>query len=237
MQGAGRIRIRPQGWETMNQTVRYKSTADYATAEIQRLILNGDLLPGAKIDQIELAAQLDVSRHPVRQAIERLAERGFLLLNPHHSAVVAEISTRDLEELYSARSHLERWAVRESWPKFTPDFRKQIVAIQQTLDQIDPKIDLDGYMRANRAFHLAMYEPCGNRHMLRTITMMFDLSERYQRTALTHTARMKRSRADHADMVAAITHKDRTRLIELIDEHNGGTKAAVEAHIKSLTKS
>jgi len=221
------------GLEIMNQTVRYKSTADYATAEIQRLILNGDLLPGAKVDQIELAVQLDVSRHPVRQAIERLAERGFILLNPHHSAVVAEISTEDLEELYSARIHLERWAVRESWPKFTPEFRKQIVAMQQTLDQIDPKTDLDGYMRANRAFHLAMYQRCGNRHMLRTIAMMFDLSERYQRTALTHPARMKRSRADHAEMAAAITQKDRTRLIDLIDEHNKGTQATVQIHIKS----
>jgi DNA-binding GntR family transcriptional regulator len=225
------------GLEIMNQTVRYKSTADYATAEIQRLILNGDLLPGAKVDQIELAVQLDVSRHPVRQAIERLAERGFILLNPHHSAVVAEISTEDLVELYSARTHLERWAVRESWPKFTPEFRKQVVAMQLTLDQIDPKADLDGYMRANRAFHLAMYQPCGNRHMLRTIAMMFDLSERYQRTALTHTARMKRSRADHAEMVDAITRKDRTRLIDLIDEHNKGTQATVQAHIKSLPKS
>ena len=58
----------------MERAVRFKSAADYATSEIQRMILAGELPAGERLDQVRLAEQLDVSRHPVRQAIERLAE-------------------------------------------------------------------------------------------------------------------------------------------------------------------
>ena len=62
----------------MERAIRFKSAADYATSEIQRMILAGELAAGERLDQVRLAEQLDVSRHPVRQAIERLAERGFV---------------------------------------------------------------------------------------------------------------------------------------------------------------
>ena len=99
----------------MPPQARYKSTADFVTAEIRRLILSGELPAGARVDQEELAEQLEVSRHPVRQAIDRLGERGFVIIHPHRSAIVAEISIADMEELYGARRVLEDWAIREFW--------------------------------------------------------------------------------------------------------------------------
>lgn len=211
----------------MRQALRYKSTADYTTAEIRHLILSGELPAGAPIDQIELAKRLDVSRHPVRQAIERLSERGFIQLNPHRSAVVAEISADDMEELYSARRVLEHWAVKDAWPHYTSETKRRIRALEQQLRSIDPKQDLDAYMDANRSFHLAMYEPCENRYILRNIISLFDLSERYQRTALLHEMRIKRSTQDHAEMVEAIERGDCNQLIALLTAHNAGTQATV----------
>jgi DNA-binding GntR family transcriptional regulator len=211
------------------KTIRYKSTADYVTAELQRLILSGELTPGARVDQIELAQQLDVSRHPVRQAIERLAERGFINLHPHRSAVVAEISVADMDELYRAREMMEEWAIRESWERGTPVTASQLADLFVAVDQADPAKDLDGYMSANRAFHLAMYAGCGNRHLIRGITSLFDLSERYQRTALHHDRRIDSSKKEHAAMMKAIKAGDRDRLLELVAAHNKGTQATVRA--------
>ena len=85
-------------------------------------------------------------------------------------------------------------------------------------------------MVANRAFHLAMYQGCGNRHMLRTIVSLFDLSERYQRAALQDPERAARSQQDHAAMVEAIGRGDAKRLRELAAAHNAGTRATVQTH-------
>jgi DNA-binding GntR family transcriptional regulator len=211
----------------LSQTIRYKSTADYATAEIQRLILSGGLPSGARIDQIELAKQLDVSRHPVRQAIERLSERGFINLNPHKSAIVADLTVEDMDELYLTRSLMESWAVAAAWPNFVKEDRVTIRALETKLKGLNPESELDSYMEANRAFHLAFYSPCGNRHMLRSIATLFDLSERYQRTALQYRTRIEQSNIEHAAMVRALGEPGPEKLIEVITAHNAGTQATL----------
>jgi len=212
--------------------VRFKSTADYATAEIRQLILSGELASGARLDQVELARRLDVSRHPVRQAIERLAERGFVSLSPHRSAVVAEISSSDMSDLYVVRRALEPVAIREAFPHYDEKIAAQVGDLEKTMRRAADAGELDSYMDANRMFHLAMYAPCGNRHLVRNVESLFDLSERYQRTSLAQPGRMKRSNDDHARMVEAIRARDVERLVSLIGEHNELTQQAVDKKLK-----
>ena len=211
----------------MARTVRFKSTADYATSEIQRMILAGDLAAGERLDQVRLAEQLDVSRHPVRQAIERLAERGFVLLSPHRSAVVTAHSVDDLVELYSLRESLEDMALRASWPSLTGGGLKELEDIHARLAAQDSQADIERYMHENRAFHLAFYRDCGNRHLLRTITTLFDLSERYQRTALNSERRQNKSRDEHAAMMEALRAGDLELLSRRLKAHNLGTQEQV----------
>jgi len=216
------------------QTVRFKSAADYATAEIQRMILQGQLKAGERVDQEELAARLELSRHPIRQAIERLGERGFIALRPHRSAVVAEISVADMDELYHAREKLERMAAYESWDRLDDAARARIAALEEQVRGTDPLVDLDGFMQLNRAFHFALYEPGGNRYILRAVTALYDLSERYQRLALQRPARARQSGADHAAIVSALMGNDREALIACIRSHNAGTQVAVREQLQAL---
>jgi DNA-binding GntR family transcriptional regulator len=213
--------------------VRFKSTADYATAEIRQLILSGDLPPGARLDQVELAKKLDVSRHPIRQAIERLAERGFIAINPHRSAVVAEISSDDMEYLYVVRKALEPLAIREAFPAYDDALARRAGELLQAMQRAADAMELDAFMESNRIFHIALYTPCRNTHLVRTAESLFDLSERYQRTSLAQPGRMQRSNQDHAQMVEAIRMRDVERLIELIGQHNQLTKAAVDTKLNS----
>lgn len=212
--------------------VRFKSTADYATAEIRQLILSGALPPGSRLDQIELARRLDVSRHPVRQAIERLAERGFVTISPHRSAVVAEISDKDMSDLYAVRSRLESMALAEAIPHFDADMRERAEQLELDMRRAAAAGDLDAYMEANRIFHLSMYAACANHHLVRTIESLFDLSERYQRTSLAQAGRMLRSNEDHARMLEAIRSRNGRQLAALIDEHNGLTQQAVRSKLE-----
>ncbi|HRF08806.1 MAG TPA: GntR family transcriptional regulator [Xanthobacteraceae bacterium] len=213
--------------------VRFKSTADYATAEIRQLILSGALPPGSRLDQVELAKRLDVSRHPVRQAIERLAERGFVTVTPHRSAVVAEISSDDMKYLYVVRRALEPLAIREAFPAYDDGLASRAAELHQAMQRAADAMELDAFMESNRMFHLALWASCKNPHLVRTVESLFDLSERYQRTSLAQPGRMQRSNRDHLQMVEALEARNVERLIELISEHNELTKAAVDSKLNS----
>jgi DNA-binding GntR family transcriptional regulator len=191
------------------------------------MILAGELPAGERLDQVRLAEQLDVSRHPIRQAIERLAERGFVQLSPHRSAVVTSHSVSDLVELYSLREKLEDMALRASWPSLITDGIADLTAIHARLASPDTEADIERYMHENRAFHLRFYRDCGNRHLLRTIATLFDLSERYQRTALNTEQRKFKSRAEHAAMMDAVQAKDLEQLSQQLKAHNRGTQEVV----------
>jgi DNA-binding GntR family transcriptional regulator len=209
------------------RTQRFKSAADYATAEIRHLIMAGDLVPGSRLDQENLAEKLDVSRHPVRQALERLSERGFVELSPNRSARVAELSVADMTEIYDVRQTLEASAVGKSFARYGRELVQELEDLDAEMTRALGENKYDPYMEANRSFHLKMYEDCGNRYLFRTIVSLFDLSERYQRTSLQQPGRLAQSSLDHRAMIAAIKRNEKDELIRLILHHNALTQEAV----------
>jgi DNA-binding GntR family transcriptional regulator len=105
--------------------------------EIRRLIIFGVLKGGQRITEVALAAQLGVSRQPLREAIRELAETGFLISEPYKSLTVRDFTKRDLTELYSLRAALEQLAFKELWPKRTDD---DIRDLRCRLDQLNDSV-------------------------------------------------------------------------------------------------
>lgn len=214
-------------------SVRYKSTADYATAAIRQMILVGDLKPGMRVDQNEMASLLDISRHPVRQAIERLAERGFVQSRPHKSVIVADLSEADMRQLYAARQVLEDMAIRLAWPRYDAAFVEQAHALIAAMERANTLGDLDAYMTSNYDFHMNFYRHCGNVHINRVIESLFQLSERYQRTALMHQSRSTQAHEEHLSMINAVASGTLDGLLGICSRHNAGTMATVSATLGS----
>jgi len=209
------------------ENARFKSAAEFAVSEIRRLILSGELEQNERIDQVQMAERLGLSRLPVRQALDRLSEQGFIRLVPHRGAVVAPLSVEDMEELYEARQGLEDWALRAAWPRYTAALRRELKAHLELAAAAIDRDALDDFMAANRAFHLTMYRPAGNRYLQSMIVKLYDLSERYQRTSLQRPQRMRLSDDHHRAMLNAIEAKDLDGLLQARAEHNGATKRTV----------
>ena len=220
-------------------SIHHKSTADFVTASIRQMILTGELKPGMRVDQNEMARLLDISRHPVRQAIERLAERGFVQSRPHKSVTVSELSVKDMRQLYAARQVLEDLAMRLAWPRYDASFVAAAEALVEAMDRARHIEDLDVYMIHNYDFHMGFYRPCGNVHVIRVIESLFQLSERYQRTALmlgdqtarTPGARSRQAQDEHRRMLDAVRSGDVEQLLEACTRHNEGTMEAVRAKL------
>src|ERR1043166_7514559 len=79
-------------------------------ARLRQAILRGDFAPGERLREVEIAAQHQVSRGPVREALLQLEQEGLVLLRRNRGAIVARLSRTDLEEVYSLRLALERLA-------------------------------------------------------------------------------------------------------------------------------
>lgn len=84
---------------------------------LRDLIVSGAVLPGQRLTETELAAQLGVSRAPLREAIRELVDSGLLVSVPYKGLSVRSVTRRDLEELYSLRTVLEQFAFRQCWDR------------------------------------------------------------------------------------------------------------------------
>jgi DNA-binding GntR family transcriptional regulator len=200
--------------------VRFKTATEFAVSEIKKLIISQELPPGARIDQTRIAEKLDISRIPVRQALVQLAERSFVQIHAHRSAVVAPLSRADLEDLYGLRNVLENWALAEAFDEYCDRDREYLGGLIDSMEAAEQRRDVEEYMALNREFHLALFMPARNAHTIRILTNLFDLSERYQWMYLNARRQMDTSLDDHRQMVDAIASGACEKLLKSAKEHN-----------------
>lgn len=111
---------------------------------LRDLVLGGELMPGTRLTETDLAGRLGVSRAPLREAIRELVDIGLLVIVPYKGLFVRTITRRDLEELYSLRTALEQFAFAQTWDKRSPAACADLKARNSKLiDAIEAK---DGLM-------------------------------------------------------------------------------------------
>jgi len=93
---------------------------------LRDLVISAQLPPGTRLTETELATQLQVSRAPLREAIRELVDIGLLQSIPYKGLFVRTVTQKDLEELYSLRTTLEKFAFELCWDKRTPAKRKEL---------------------------------------------------------------------------------------------------------------
>jgi DNA-binding GntR family transcriptional regulator len=127
-----------------------------AVLRLRRMILDGGLLPGARLGEVELAEQFGVSRTPVREALRRLAAEGLVELLPNRGARVTQWTPQDLEEIYELRALLESHASRRAASRVTMNDVDALEGLCEEMDAcaVDGSDDaLDRLAELNGAFH------------------------------------------------------------------------------------
>ena len=131
-------------------------------AQIARQLLaqvtGGHLLPGQRLTETALATDLQVSRAPLREAIRELVDRGILISQPYRRLFVRPVSIKDLQELYSMRTALERFAFQLAWDLRTPQALADLQARYDRLVQAQPGHDQATTIECESNFHSWVYE-------------------------------------------------------------------------------
>lgn len=140
----------------------YASTVDTAYSAVRSLILRKELVAGQKLSEIGLSDQLGVSRTPVREALRRLANDGYVLLVPKSGAWVASPTKKEVEDAYTVRARLEGWAAGMAARNMTPLLLARLEEkIQQEIGIFETK-DIEAYLDVNTAFHMIIAEASDN---------------------------------------------------------------------------
>ncbi|HUA78123.1 MAG TPA: GntR family transcriptional regulator, partial [Acetobacteraceae bacterium] len=161
------------------------SLTDSAYAGIKSLILQGAIAPNAQIDERAMAAELGMSRTPVREALLRLENEGLVEMGRGRGIVVRALSSGDMREIYQAITGMEVMAVFLLTGQHpTRSTLEPLLGALKRMDEASARGDLELWGEADEAFHRALLMLCGNSRIERSGLQFRDLTRRAHLVAM-----------------------------------------------------
>ena len=208
------------------------SLTERAYRELEELIVTLQLAPGQILSEVALAQRLGIGRTPVREALQRLAREGLVVILPRRGIIVSEIDVRDQLELLRLRREVERLMARLAAVRANESERRQFHGLAEGMRGSAERNDDIAFMRLDREFNLLLASACRNGHAQRAACAMQSLARRFwymhykQVLDLPHCARL------HADVAQALGDGDADRAAAateaLMDYLEDFTRASLE---------
>ena len=194
--------------------------AERAYRAIKHRILENQFPAGTIMLEQELAALLDMSRTPVREAMVRLAREGMIDIRPRHGMRVLPVSADDMREIYEILTALEAEAAAQIAQDGTsPERLAELRAAVAQMDHSLQSDDLDAWARADDRFHRLILASCRNNRLKAIIEQFWDQSHRVRMLTLRLRPKPTGSNLDHRALVDAIERRDPEEAQRIHHEH------------------
>lgn len=195
----------------------HRTAHQYVRDALRRAILTGDIPPGTHLIQGQLAADLEVSTTPVREALRDLAGEGLVEFDPHRGAIVHELDLQELLEIYDIRKALTPIAFRRAVQMLSEGELKVIEAIEHKMSETADPVE---WTELNGQFH-HLLELGSSPTRLRTFLQnVQDASSLYIAHSVTSSPeRMKRGNKQHRDLLEAVRQRDVDLACNLLVQH------------------
>ncbi len=176
--------------------------------EIERAILTGEYLPGAKLNEQMLAEKLGVSRGPIREAFRMLDEAGLVRTEKNRGVFVRDIPIDEALEIFDLRAAMDEWVGRCLASRITPAELAEINTRVAAMEQAVKAQDAHGYHVLNLKFHDRMVELTGNRKLTDTYRRLIKELSLFRRQNLADQVLMQTFLDEHKQIVQAIASGD-----------------------------
>ncbi len=199
---------------------------------LKEQITGSQLRPGVKLIHQDLAERLQVSRTPVREALERLYQEGFVTRLPRRGFYVAEIDEEEARELYELREALELYALRRSMARGikSTDLRR-LDGFNRTYQGLVRDGATRERMIVDRDWHLALASLADNRALLRSLAAVFERLILKIRTDGYRTVRGAEALSEHVQMMEVLRAEDKGEAERLLAEHIQGARRRLASHL------
>lgn len=186
------------------RTALYEEVAERLRARIYA----HELAPGDWVDEQALAVEFGISRTPMREALKVLASEGLVVLKPRRGCYVAELSERDLDEIFPVLALLEGRVAEEAARRLSGADLARLGKIHADLERHAAANDADRFFEANQAFHNALQELAGNRWLSQLIDDTRKFLKLTRRDSLRLEGRIGQSLAEHRAILSALDKRD-----------------------------
>lgn len=198
----------------------YKPLRDVVFESLREAILGGQLKPGQRLMEVQLAEQLGVSRTPVREAIRKLELEGLVVMLPRKGAYVANMSLKDIMDVLEIRSSLEGMAAFLAAERINDEDLKHLKEIAGELGQNESNIE--ELLKKDVEFHECIFKATNNKKLHQLINSLWEQVYRFRVSYLSDYDALLNIVEEHKMIVEAIEQGDselaKKRAIEHIEK-------------------
>ena len=197
----------------------YKPLRELVLEAIREAIINGTLKPRERLMEIQLAEELGVSRTPIREALRKLELEGFIVMVPRKGAYVADVSFKDIADVFEIRAALEGLAAGLAAERITDEELEEMERLVVEKTEAISNNDMERLVAVDTSFHETIYKASRNERLTNIINNLREQIQRYRTTSLAYPGRMKRSLEEHRGIVEAIQSRNAQLAHQVAREH------------------
>lgn len=201
---------------TMNE---YLPLRDVVFNTLRRAILRGELKPGERLMEIQLANKLGVSRTPIREAIRKLELEGLVLMIPRKGAEVAEITEKNLRDVLEVRCALEELAVQLACERIDKRGIKELHTAADRFRDVLGSDDITQIAQADEAFHDVIFTATDNERLIQLLNNLREQMYRYRIEYLKKKECYPQLLGEHEAIISAIERHDKEKATRITGQH------------------
>lgn len=210
----------------------YLPLRDVVFNTLREAILRGDLKPGERLMELQLAAKLGVSRTPIREAIRMLEQEGLAVTVPRRGAEVARMTLKDMEDVLEIREALDELAVQLACKKISSEQLEQLRKVKEDFELNTRSNDVKKIAESDVKFHDIIYEATDNPKLVSMLSNLREQAYRYRVEYLKDTNSYPILIREHEAILEGLQSRDCQKAAKAMQEHVENQAAAVKAVIE-----
>lgn len=214
----------------------YLPLRDVVFNTLRQAILKGELEPGERLMEIQLAERLGVSRTPIREAIRKLELEGLVLMIPRKGAEVAEISEKSLREVLEVRRSLEELAIELACQRITPE---ELTALEEAENRFARAVE-DGEVMAiaesDENYHELIYQATANDRLVQILNNLREQMYRYRLEYIKDEDRRQILVVEHEHILRAVRRRDIADAKSAVREHIDNQQLTITRNLTTAKK-
>ena len=205
----------------------YLPLRDVVFNTLRRAILKGELKPGERLMEMQLAEQLGVSRTPIREAIRKLELEGLVLMIPRRGAIVAKITEKDLKDVLEVRASLERLSTKLACERMEEETIEELREAQEAFKAALRGDDITLQAQKDVEFHDVIYKSTNNLRLIQMLNNLREQMYRYRLEYLKDGTSHQKLVEEHEAIIEALSRRDTEETTNIMVGHVYNQEQAV----------
>ena len=205
----------------------YLPLRDVVFYTLRQAILKGELEPGERLMEMQLAEQLGVSRTPIREAIRKLELEGLVLMIPRRGAIVAKITEKDLKDGLEVRASLERLSTKLACERMEEETIEELREAQEAFKAALRGDDITLQAQKDVEFHDVIYKSTNNLRLIQMLNNLREQMYRYRLEYLKDGTSHQKLVEEHEAIIEALSRRDTEETTNIMVGHVYNQEQAV----------